>query len=41
MEDAGFSLEDNEDDDEILEDLDDSDSDDMFSFDLSMDDDDI
>ena len=40
MEDAGFSLEDNE-DDEILEDLDDSDSDDMFSFDLSMDDDDI
>ena len=27
--------------DEILEDLDDSDSDDMFSFDLSMDDDDI
>ena len=38
MEDAGFSLEDN---DEILEDLDDSDSDDMFSFDLSMDDDDI
>ena len=41
MEDAGFSLEDNEDDDEILEDLDDSGSDDMFSFDLSMDDDDI
>ena len=41
MEDAGFSLEENEDDDEILEDLDDSDSDDMFSFDLSMDDDDI
>ena len=41
MEDAGFSLEDNEEDDEILEDLDDSDSDDMFSFDLSMDDDEI
>ncbi|MDE5648581.1 MAG: DNA-directed RNA polymerase subunit beta, partial [Oscillospiraceae bacterium] len=40
MEDAGFSLEDNE-DDEILEDLDDSDSDDIFSFDLSMDDDEI
>ncbi len=40
MEDAGFSLED-DDDDEILEDLDDSDSDDIFSFDLSMDDDEI
>ena len=40
MEDAGFSLEDGEEDDDVLGDLDDPDSDDMFSFDMSMDDDD-
>ncbi|MGN0613525.1 MAG: DNA-directed RNA polymerase subunit beta, partial [Porcipelethomonas sp.] len=40
IEDAGFTLEDS-DDDEILEDLGDSDSEDMFSFDLSMDDEEI
>ncbi|MBQ8434679.1 MAG: hypothetical protein IJX24_01525, partial [Oscillospiraceae bacterium] len=41
MEDAGYTLEDGEEDDEILGDLDDPDSEDIFSFDLSMDDEEI
>ena len=47
MEDAGYSLEDGEEDDDILGDFDelespeDAESEDMFSFDLSMDDEDI
>ena len=41
MEDAGFTLEDVEDDEDVLVDFDESESEDMFSFDMSADDDEI
>ncbi len=41
MEDAGFTLEDVEDDEDVLVDFEESESEDMFSFDMSADDDEI